>query len=81
MLEDTPRHLCRKFGIGEGSSIEAMNVPLRNAGAYGVPQQQQVTAWAGIRNKADHGRFSEYKLDEVRLMHQGIATFVASHLT
>lgn len=60
VLEDALRQLCRKHGIPEGDSIEAMNEPLRKASTYGLPQKQQVTAWATIRNKADHARFNEY---------------------
>jgi hypothetical protein len=80
VLEDALRQLCRKHAVAEGDSIEAMNEPLRKAGVYGLPQKQQVTAWAAIRNKADHGRFNEYAEAEVRLMHQGVAGFIAGHL-
>jgi hypothetical protein len=80
VLEDALRQLSRKRGLPDGNSIEAMNEPLRQSGLYGLPQKQQVTAWAAIRNKADHGRFSDYTLPEVRLMHQGVAGFVAAHL-
>ena len=81
VLEDALRQLCIKYGVKEGSNIESMNVPLRKAGAYGLPAQQQVTAWAAIRNKADHARFKEYDIKEARLMHQGVNDFVAKHLT
>ncbi len=81
VLEDALRQLCIKYGVKEGSNIESMNVPLRKAGAYGLPAQQQVTAWAAIRNKADHARFEEYDIKEVRLMHQGVNDFVVKHLT
>lgn len=57
-----------------------MNEPLRKASVCGLPQKQQVTAWAAIRNKADHGRFTEYTEPEVRQMHQGVAGFVARDL-
>jgi hypothetical protein len=80
VLEDSLRQLCRRHDVAEGDSIEAMNTPLRKAGVYGAPQQQAVTAWAVIRNRADHGRFTEYTEPEVRLMHQGVAGFVATHL-
>ncbi len=81
VLEDALRQLCIKFEVKEGSNIESMNVPLRKAGAYGLPAQQQVTAWAAIRNKADHARFEEYDIKEVRLMHQGVNDFIVKHLT
>jgi len=81
VLEDALRQLCIKYGVKKGSNIESMNVPLRKAEAYGLPAQQQVTAWAAIRNKADHARFKEYDIKEVRLMQQGVKDFVAKHLT
>lgn len=81
ILEDTLRHLCQKNDVPEGNSIEAMNVPLRNAGVYSLPQQQLIIAWAAIRNKADHAWFDDYSLDEVRVMHQGIASFIAKSLS
>lgn len=62
-----------------GAGIEKMNLPLRQAAVYGLPQGQQVTAWAAIRNKADHGRFADYSEAEVRTMHQGVAGFIATH--
>jgi hypothetical protein len=80
VLEDALRQLCRKHSVAEGNSIEAMNEPLRTGGVYGLPQKQQVTAWAAIRNNADHGRFNGYTEPEVRLMHQGVAGFVATYL-
>src|SRR5262249_56818471 len=54
VLEDALRQLCGKHGVAEGKTIELMNEPLRQKGVYGLPQKQQVTAWAAIRNKADH---------------------------
>jgi hypothetical protein len=66
--------------LPEGRSIEAMNDPLRKANVYGQVQMQQVTAWAAIRNKADHARFTEYIEAEVRMMHQGVSGFIATYL-
>ena len=43
-------------------------------------EKQQVTAWAAIRNKADQGRFSDYGLEEVSVMHLGVSGFVATYL-
>lgn len=80
VLEDALRQLCLTHGVPEGNGIEKMNVPLRNAGVYGLPQQQQLTAWAAIRNKADHGHFDEYTLDEIRLMYQGVTDFIVKYL-
>jgi len=80
VLEDALRQLCHKYGIPEGNNIESMNKSLRKVGAYGLPQQQQITAWAAIRNKADHARFNEYDLSQVTLMHQGVSDFIVKYL-
>ncbi len=80
VLEDALRQLCRTHGVPEGNGIEKMNPPLRTAGIYGLPQQQQITAWAAIRNKAAHGKFEEYVIEEIRLMHQGISSFLVNYL-
>lgn len=80
VLEDALRQLCHKYSVPEGDNIESMNIPLRKAGVYSLPQQQQITAWAAIRNKADHARFNEYDLSEARLMHQGVTDFIVKYL-
>lgn len=81
VLEDALRQLCRGNGVSGGDNIESMNAPLRTAGVYGLPQQQQVTAWAAIRNKADHGHFDQYDIAEVRVMQQGVAGFISKYMT
>jgi len=81
VLEDVLRQLCKKYGVQEGPNIESMNAPLKKAGAYGLPEQQQITAWAAIRNKADHAHFNEYDLAQVKLMHQGVTDFIAKYLS
>lgn len=80
VLEDGLRQLCRKQGIAEANNIETMNESLRQAGAYALPQRQQVTAWGAIRNRAAHGRFDDYDAADVRRMHEGVAGFLAKHL-
>ena len=80
VLEDTLRQLCHKHGVKEGQNIESMNIPLRLADVYNLTVQKQVTAWAGIRNDADHARLKDYELNQVKLMHQGITDFIAKHL-
>ncbi len=80
VLEDSLRQLCLKHEVTEGLNIESMNIPLKRAGIYNLPVQQQVTAWAAIRNKADHGHFNEYDLLQVKNMHQGVLDFIVKFL-
>ncbi len=81
VLEDTLRQLCIKNSVPEGPNIESMNVPLRKANVYQLPTQQLVTAWAAIRNKADHGHFDDYSIEEVRQMHLGVSDFTVKFLS
>jgi hypothetical protein len=80
VLEDALRQLCRKHEVTEARNIEGMNEPLRRAGVYGLAARQQVTAWAAIRNDADHAHFDAYDDRQVRLMIQGVNDFIAKHL-
>jgi len=54
-----------------------MNADLSRSGAYNVLDQKNVTAWLDLRNKAAHGHFSEYGLDQVELVLQGVRQFVS----
>jgi hypothetical protein len=81
VLEDSLKQLCKKYSVPEGSSIESMNAPLKQAGAYTLTVQKQVTGWADIRNNADHARFNQYELPQVKLMYQGVTDFIAKYLT
>lgn len=81
VLEDTLRQLCKKHKVPEGPNIESMNVPLRKAGVYGLPVQQQVTAWGTIRNNSDHARFDQYDIREIKLMLMGVTDFISKYLT
>ncbi len=80
ILEDSLRLLCRKHGVPEGRNIESMNIPLTKAGVYNVTVQKQVTGWADIRNNADHARYEEYSIEQVKLMDQGVTDFIAKYL-
>jgi len=80
VLEDALRQLCRKHGLAEANSIDPMNTALRKADVYSEPRRAAVAAWAAVRNKAAHGRFTDYTDTEVRQMHQGVADFVATFL-
>jgi hypothetical protein len=54
-----------------------MNTELAKAQAYSKNDQKQVTAWAGIRNEAAHGNYSNYTDGEVKLMLAGIRDFIS----
>lgn len=49
---------------------------LRQVGALTPQELKDVTAWAGLRNSAAHGRFEQIELANARLMEQGINLFM-----
>lgn len=84
-LEAHLRQLCHKSGIGceitNGPSTfpkkaERLNADLATAEAYSKLDQKNVTAWLDLRNKAAHGKFTEYETSQVGLMIAGIRDFI-----
>ena len=84
-LEAHLRQLCTKGGIApettSGSSTvpkkaDRLNSELAAAGAYSKLDQKNVTAWLDIRNKAAHGKYTEYQLQQVNLQIAGIRDFI-----
>ena len=89
VLEQHLRELCRKHlidttfttpgGDTKPKMIDTMNADLAKASAYGKIEQKQVTAWAGIRNAAAHGKYGEYDGNQVRQMVTGIRDFIGKY--
>jgi len=87
VLEEHLRQLCRKNGIPtemtkpSGDIVpkkaNALNAELAKQRVYGLLDQKNVTAWLDLRNKAAHGNYSEYTKEQVSLMYQGVAEFIA----
>ena len=55
---------------------DTMNAELSATSAYSKLDQKQVTSWLDLRNKAAHGKYTEYSKAQVVLMHQGILEFM-----
>ena len=85
VLEEHLRQLCMAASVPvEDSSsgsvrprkAESLNADLVKAGKYTVSEQKQVTAWLDLRNKAAHGKYSEYVKQQVGLMLDGVRDFI-----
>ena len=57
-----------------------MNVDLTKRGIYNSLIQKRITALAGIRNSAAHGKTEEFNKDDVKSMINEIERFVVSIL-
>jgi hypothetical protein len=85
VLEENLRLMCAKKGIEtiqKEKSIKSdlMNAELAKAQAINKLDQKSITAWLDLRNKAAHGKFSEYTQEQVKLMVQGIRDFIARNI-
>ena len=82
VLEDTLRRAAqaRNLPVKEGDDISSLNQRLAQANAYNRVVRSQIQTWKVIRDAADHGRFGDLGLDQVRDMHGGVKAFVAEHV-
>jgi hypothetical protein len=86
VLEEHLRQLCQKHSISitiakpDGTLVplkaDALNSELARAGVYSKLDHKNMTAWLDLRNKAAHGKYGEYTLDQVDLMLRGVTDFI-----
>lgn len=83
VLEEHLRQLCNKKSIptenpksGRPKKADLLNSELTGAGVYNKLDQKNVTAWLDLRNKAAHGKYSEYNQQQVEFMMQTVAEFI-----
>ncbi|MCH8010735.1 MAG: hypothetical protein IIA61_02105 [Candidatus Marinimicrobia bacterium] len=86
VLEEHLRQLCYKHSISvenikNGKTIpkkaDLLNSELASSEVYNKLDQKGVTSWLDLRNKAAHGKYSEYSKEQVELMYQGVSNFIS----
>jgi hypothetical protein len=86
VLEEHLRQLCSKNSIATesikgGKSIpkkaDLLNSELCEASVYNKLDQKSITSWLDLRNKAAHGKYTEYMKEQVELMYQGVTNFIS----
>ncbi|NMY42525.1 hypothetical protein HBN76_14480 [Pseudomonas sp. WS 5013] len=81
-LESHIRGLCYKHGIdieinGQPAKADRLNSELTKAEAYSKLDNKNVTAWLDLRNKAAHGKYTEYTKEQVDLLIASVRDFIA----
>ena len=83
VLEEHLRKLCDANGIstinlkdGKPKKADLLNAELVGQSVYDKLDLKNVTAWLDLRNKAAHGKYSEYNLDQVENMLSGVTEFI-----
>lgn len=82
VLEEHLRQLCAKTGIaveqkGKPKKADLLNSELAGQSVYSKLDQKSITAWLDLRNKAAHGNYGDYSLDQVGVLLQGVRDFMA----
>lgn len=86
VLEGHLKRLCNENGIDiflmKGDDMipkkaDLINAELKKAEIYNTLDQKAVTGWLELRNKAAHGLYDEYNIDQVKLMLSGVSEFMA----
>ncbi len=86
VLEEHLRFLCNKNSIPlfiekENREVpkkaDSLNIELASAEVYNKLDQKSITSWLDLRNKAAHGKYVEYTIQQVQLMCDGVTNFIA----
>jgi uncharacterized protein (DUF2164 family) len=86
VLEDTLRKLAIRHSIpiaspsGKNLTIDPLNTALAGVQVYSKLIQKQITTWAHLRNNAAHGKYSEYKKEQVEMMLIFVQSFCSDYL-
>lgn len=88
VLEKSLRTLCDQqnpqishlSSSGNPKTLDPLITDLKQAGVFNENKAKQLRAWAGIRNAAAHGRFSDFNRNDVETMLLGVQNFLADYL-
>lgn len=80
VLETTIRNLCETHKIQSGK-LDKMNADLAKSGVYNSITQKRITAIAGIRNSAAHGKTGEFNQEDVNSMIEEVERFLSTILS
>lgn len=82
VLENGLRKIASSHGIPVAAKddLSALSQKLAQGSVYSQLVRQQIQVWTTVRNKADHGQFDEYTMDDVKAMIAGVTGFLSSNL-
>lgn len=81
-LENHLKQLSNKHSIslmdinGRSKKASLLNDELTKAGVYDKLDSKNVVAWLDLRNKAAHGSYGDYNIDQVKLLISNIQNFI-----
>ena len=73
-------HLCSSMDAPQAARSDSYGAALKAAGVVDGQEAKQVTAWAGLRDRAAHGEeLNTLTTTEARIMADGINFFLQKH--
>ena len=83
VLEDALRKLCQRAGIPLSAKpkLDIMNAELVKKGVYNTLVQKRITWLADLRNKAAHGKWTEFAASDVETMLAQVRSFATDYLS
>jgi hypothetical protein len=83
VLENGLKRMCERAGISVRAKedLASLNAKLADREVYSRLVQKKVQVWVDIRNKADHGEFDQYTLNDVKELHRGVSEFLSQRLS
>lgn len=78
VLEDGLRKVAVRNDVKVQSKddLQSLNTKLADKAVYSRLTQKRVKVWTDVRNNADHGHFSEYSMEHVREMRNGVGALL-----
>ena len=82
VLEDGLQRICgsNNLIVKSDDNISSLNRKLADNNVYNRLKQREIEVWNKLRDYADHGRFDEYKADDVTDMLRGVRGFLSDYL-
>jgi hypothetical protein len=82
VLEDGLRRICaqRPFKLGQAEDLTSLSKNLADANVYNRLTQNKIQSWNDLRNRAVHGKITEYRSDDVKEMIKGVREFLEQYL-
>ena len=82
VLENGLKQIAQKNNVDvkSGDDIGSLNTKIADKEIYNRLVQKQIQAWKAIRDSADHGKFSDYKKEDVEAMLSGVQRFLTENL-
>lgn len=70
--------LANGLKLKDRDDLTSLTNKLAEKGVFNRLVQKNLNVWIELRNKADHGQFEEYKIEDVRNMLTGVQTFLST---